>query len=77
MGEKEISMPSAGLPIENLLLSKNDEENRGMCVVLEADAARAMELHMFTEWLESFVGAWNATHNLAQASAAGIIEWDM
>jgi|HubBroStandDraft_1064217.scaffolds.fasta_scaffold776981_3 hypothetical protein len=70
-------MPSAGLPIENLMTFEDDEENRKLALRFETDAKHALKLGMFTEWLESFVGAWNATKDPVQASSAGIIEWDM
>jgi hypothetical protein len=69
-------MPSAGLPIENLLVG-NYTEDRELALRFENDAKRALELGLFTEWLESFVGAWNATKDPIKASSAGIIEWDM
>jgi hypothetical protein len=70
-------MPSSGLPIENLLAGLSDKESRVMCMRFSMDARRALELGMFTEWLECFVGAWNKTHNANMASEAGLIEWDM
>jgi hypothetical protein len=70
-------MPSAGLPIENLCIYESDEENRKLAMRFEADARCALSQGFFTEWLESFVGAWKATGDPVQASSAGIIEWDM
>lgn len=70
-------MPSSGLPIENILILKTEEANRSLALRITEDAKRAIEAGMFTEWLESFVGAWNATHNAYVASSAGITEWDL
>lgn len=70
-------MPSAGLPIENLFTCESDEDNRKLALRFELDAKRALEAGMFTEWLSSFVGAWNATRDPIQASSAGIEEWDL
>jgi hypothetical protein len=70
-------MPSSGLPIENLMVLPTDEENYKLCLRFAADARHALNLGLFTEWLESFVGAWNSTKDPVQASSAGIIEWDM
>lgn len=70
-------MPSSGLPIENLTVLENDEDNRKLCLRFELDAKCAMDAGLFTEWLCSFVGAWNATHDPIQASSAGIEEWDL
>jgi len=72
-------MPSSGTPIENIF---NDEK----CTRAELTRQRqhlteavqtAMGHGMLVEWLESFVGAWNATKNVTEAINAGLIEWDM
>jgi hypothetical protein len=70
-------MPSSGLPIENFFVLESNEANSLAARRIVADAERAMDRGMFTEWLESFVGAWNATHDPIQASLAGITEWDL
>jgi len=71
-------MPSSGLPITNLIPkgTENDEMGRIYQRITE-DAAYAMKLGLFTEWLESFIGAWNKTHDPFISSTAGLIEWDM
>jgi hypothetical protein len=71
-------MPSSGLPIENFHKDgQSDEDARKMYLRIQQDAAHALKLGLFCEWLESFVGAWNATKDPIQASTAGITEWDM
>ena len=71
-------MPSSGLPIVSIIPygTENDEMGRIYRKVTE-DAAHALKMGLFTEWLESFIGAWNKTHDPIQSSNAGIIEWDM
>jgi hypothetical protein len=78
-------MPSSGYPMEDL--NPNNPQERALLVAVYQNAKHAMSMHMFVEWLESFIGAYN--HILATepdkskveaaniASQAGIIEWDM
>lgn len=71
-------MPSSGLPMESLIkVDMENEEMRKIYVYVTKQAMHAVKLGMFTEWLESFLGAWNSTHDPIQAANAGIIEWDM
>jgi hypothetical protein len=71
-------MPSAGLPIESFIKedTANEETQRIRNHIYYA-AKTAISYGMFNEWLESFVGAWNATKDPRQAADAGLIEWDM
>jgi len=66
-------MPSSGYG--SVDLTGADPENAGTALITRAK--RAMDCGMFIEWLESFVAAWNQTHDPFEASMAGIIEWDM
>jgi hypothetical protein len=78
-------MPSSGYPIEDL--NPNNSQERAMLVTVYLNAKHAMGLHMFLEWLESFIGAYNHIRTTEPsrskveaaniASQAGIIEWDM
>lgn len=71
-------MPSSGLKIERLWTpEQKDDEIRGAYKYIQKQAEHAIKLGMFPEWLESFVGAWNETHDAVKAANAGIIEWDM
>lgn len=80
-------MPDSGYPIEEIIcrgIKETDtepgfdtDEYTKRVEFLRASAKHAMDMRMFTEWLESFVGAWNAGADVYQAAQAGIIEWDM
>lgn len=76
-------MPSAGTPIATLVEMPADDDEadakRFLHQVrqLEACANTAMAEGFFTEWLESFVGAWNQNHDVDEAMTAGLIEWDL
>lgn len=76
-------MPSAGLPIESIFcqLDHTTAENRkimtSQVAYLEDAVKCAMAYGMLAEWLESFVGAWNETHDVSQSIAAGLTEWDL
>lgn len=70
-------MPDSGYPAVELLGdgSKNDRHAKAKRLVERARIA--MEHGLFIEWLESFVGAWNATKDVDIASWSGLEEWDM
>lgn len=68
-------MPSSGYPIENLF--QNIPITFETANLLIKRAELAMEHGLFIEWLESFIGAWNATKDPLIASMAGLDEWDM
>ncbi len=71
-------MPSSGLPIEHFYKEgQSDEEARELYFLIQSNAQHAIKMGLFSEWLESFVGAWNKTHDGVQAANAGIIEWDL
>lgn len=70
-------MPSSGLPMETILNLRTDKENTKAAKLIISNATHAMELGLFVEWLESFVGAWKKTKDPIQSANAGIIEWDM
>lgn len=81
-------MPSSGFPIENFQTEKDvDAQMRRAYLRLERRALLAMSNGLFTEWMESFVGAYNHIRNtnpamagydrLELASDAGVTEWDM
>jgi hypothetical protein len=70
--------PSAGQPIEHFWREgMSDDDCAKMYMRILVSAQHAISLGLFCEWLESFVGAWNATHDADTAQQAGIIEWDM
>lgn len=71
-------MPSSGQPIANLCekLEGNEVEHEAAVHITHA-AATALHYGLFFEWLQSFVGAWNATKDPHLAAEAGLEEWDM
>lgn len=82
--QKEYKMPSSGLPIEDLLgMYDEDEgfvttdETIKKAKFISSCIKRAQEYGLEVEWLESFVGAWNHTHDVYEACGAGIEEWDL
>lgn len=82
-------MPSTGFPMEDFDDALEPEVDWTISVkIIENNAKRAMQVGLFIEWLECFVGAYNKIkddprygHALIDrvnvASQAGIIEWDM
>lgn len=71
-------MPSSGLPIESFTnTAMTDKEAHEMYRHIERASDTAKSYGLFAEWLESFVGAYNATKDPHQAAEAGLIECDM
>ncbi len=71
-------MPSSGLPMENIFHTKqNPKEVMEDVQYVHQAAERALQHGLFAEWLESFVGAWNATKDVRKAAWAGLEEWDL
>lgn len=78
-------MPSSGFPMEDFSHETVDQNTVCLRVALEQRAQTALKNGLFTEWLESFVGAYNSLVDQGQpnwdaamiASYAGIVEWDM
>jgi len=74
-------MPSSGYPMEDLTPTEGIGKTISACI--EHAVAAGMEV----EWLESFVGAYNHLKKtrpdmscvdiIAEASFAGITEWDL
>lgn len=69
-------MPSSGYPMVNLSTHDSDHENLICMRTITADAKVAMDHGLFIEWMESFIGAYNAGAKPCHASAAGRTEWD-
>lgn len=77
-------MPSSGYGITEIVRLPEDPDDAKQCLEYEqtaryvSDCAQhAMKLGLFIEWLESFVSAWEQTHDARIAANAGIDEWDM
>lgn len=75
-------MPSSGYGLVDLIGEHcNDQESqqrhydkvKRLCL----RAKLAMDTGMFTEWLESFLAAWEETKDVDIASFAGLEEWDL
>ena len=60
-------MPSAGLPIENILNPRMNKTKLKAARLILSNAEHAIKNGLFIEWLESFVGAWNETKDPFQA----------
>ncbi len=76
-------MPSSGYGAVELIPCPDSTDEAGQreyaiehAYVLEC-ARHAMKLHMFIEWMESFIAAWEQTKDARVSANAGIIEWDM
>lgn len=67
-------MPSSGYG--GVMLVGGPEDSAKAVRLIER-AKLAMSRGFFVEWLESFLAAWEATHDLDIASWAGLEEWDM
>lgn len=74
-------MPSSGLPIENIGIPDDskytDNKNLKAIYYIRECAEKSIKHNLFHEWLESFVGAWNKTHDPIMSANAGLIEWDI
>jgi len=70
-------MPSSGYGVTDLLSSTDESEWNKVVDLTESCARDALRHGLFTEWLGSFVSAWNATNNLTVSAIAGITEWDL
>jgi len=75
-------MPSSGYGLTDVIREHcNDRESQERHYAkvqrLVKRAKLAMEHGMFTEWLESFLAAWEETKDVDIASWAGLEEWDM
>lgn len=67
-------MPSSGYGSVMLVGGPEDQDKAKRLV----DRAKlAMRGGLFVEWMESFLAAWEQTHDVDIASWAGLEEWDM
>jgi hypothetical protein len=77
-------MPSSGYPMEDLIGTWTEEEGHVTTPetlktgnYISDCIKQATKYGLEVEWLESFVGAWNQTHDIYIACNAGIEEWDL
>ncbi len=70
-------MPSSGYGSVDLFekVAQNHLDTAANVVRECAEIARKHGL--FIEWLESFLAAWETTHDVVIAANAGLHEWDM
>lgn len=69
-------MPSSGYGMTNLFAEEPKKQHEQVIRLIER-AKAAMKEGLFPEWLECFVAAWEKTHDVDEASFAGIVEWDL
>lgn len=70
-------MPSSGYASENILPAGTPQEVSMVANEVIECSKTAMDSGLFIEWLESFMGAWQATKDARISAQAGIIEWDL
>lgn len=70
-------MPSSGYGIVDLFEKVAQEHQHTAALVVLECAEIARKHGLFIEWLESFVAAWEKTHDCVIAANAGLHEWDM